>query len=93
MSPNDFAKRYAIRQPDGDLFKSPLTGGIVTWDEPAGAQHVLDQLRQAVAQTGMVYTGTIVWQLCTPFIDDTADSSKLVDELTAWLQRETGGNR
>lgn len=88
---NDFAMQYAILLPDGNLWLSPLSGGVVTWTERAGAENVLQQLRLQAQSIGVAFLGIVVHRYCTPFIDDSTDSAGLVDELTAWLQRETGG--
>jgi hypothetical protein len=36
------------------------------------------------------WSGEIVRQYCTPWLADTDSGERLVDELTAWLVRETG---
>jgi len=93
MTTNEFTLQFAIRLPDGNLWLSPLSGAVVTWSDRPGAEHVLEQLKIQAASIGLGFLGTIVYRYCTPFIDETANGSGLVDELTAWLQRETGGNR
>lgn len=84
--------QYGIRLPDGNMWRSPLSGAEVTWTERGGAEHVLEHLRTHAASMGMVFGGTVVRRYCTPFIDETDDGARLVEELTAWMRRETGGN-
>lgn len=94
MSVNDFATQYAIRLPDGELFKSPHNGAVWTWSEFDGALHVLRQLQEQAHAMGIAaYGGSIVHRYCTPFVGDDDNAAALIDELTAWLAQQTGGTQ
>lgn len=89
-----YATQFAIRLPDGNLYLSPMSGAVVTWSERAGAEYVMEQLRAHATHIGAgTWDAQIVYRYCTPFVCEGDDAGRLVDELTAWLQRETGGGR
>lgn len=92
MSSNEFATQWAIELPDGELFKSAMSGAVITWSERAGAEHVLEQLRVQASFMGITeYGGRIGRRFCTPFIFDTDNGDALMDELSKWLSEQTGG--
>lgn len=90
-NPNEFSTRWGIRTPDGSMFKSPYSGAVVTWNDRERADEILDQLRTQATFMGVTdYKGTVVRQLCTPFVGDDDNVDRLIDELSAWLSQQTG---
>lgn len=90
-SSHDYAMQYAIRLPDGSLWTNPHNGGSVSWSEREGAEAALEQIRAQAAAIQAQFHGEVVYRYCTPFLSDGDDASGLIDELTAWLEKQTGG--
>jgi hypothetical protein len=86
-----FTLHYAIRLPNGELFTA-YNGEVARWSEQRYAENVLRQLAEQATAMGITeYLGQIVRSYATPFIGPNDGGEQLVDELQAWLRRETGG--
>jgi hypothetical protein len=86
-----FQTRYAIRLPDGNLAMAPHDAPWM-WDNRDTAQRAIGYFRQSAKKIGVNdWEGEIVRQLCTPWIGDDDNAVHLMQELTDWLARETGG--
>ena len=85
-----YKTRWAIRLPDGRLAVSTF-GQEWLWDNRDDAERAIGYFRHNAERMGMPnWSGEIVRQYCTPWLADTDSGERLVDELTAWLVRETG---
>jgi len=86
-----FETRWGIRLPDGTM-ATTWQGQIWSWDSRENAERAMEYFKAYSAKLGVAdWNGEIVRQLCTPWISDSDDAGQLVEELSAWLARETGG--
>lgn len=89
--PTGYLERFAIRLPCGELAQSPY-GQAWMWDERAKAERAIAYFRAGAQRIGVTdWNGEIVRQLCTPWLGDNDRADHLIEELTRWLERETGG--
>lgn len=89
-----FQTRYAIRMPDGRLAMNSITGSPWIWVERADAEKAMGYFRAYAERLGVEdWHGQIVQQLCTPWVTecDYITAQQFVDELTLWLEQQTGG--
>jgi len=95
-----FTYQWAIRLPDGQLWRQPYMmpwGELATPDEPtvfarrAEAERALERIRQQAAVIGIDWHGWLEFRLCTPF-SRTDPAETLVAELEEWMRRH-GGDR
>lgn len=86
----EYATRWAIRLPDGRLAMSSV-GQAWMWNDRATAEQAIGYFQHNAERMGITdWRGEIVRQYCTPWLADSDTAERLVDELTAWLARETG---
>lgn len=90
---NGFVTVYTIRLPDGQFLRNPFSGSnLVTFSDFLHADSVLDGLKAQAAAMGITdYRGEIVRAYRTPFIGVNDNASHMIDQLSAWLAKQTGG--
>lgn len=89
-----FTVRYGIRLPGGKM-ATTIHGQVWMWDTVEEAERAVGYFRTyAERQLGINdWTGEIVRQLCTPWISPDDNADLMVKELSAWLERQTGGSQ
>ena len=89
--PDWFQERWGIRNPDGSM-ATTWQGQVWIWETKEEAERAVGYFKAAAAKLGVAdWQGVIVRQLCTPWIGESDNSDGLVEELSAWLSRQTGG--
>ncbi|SHT85018.1 Uncharacterised protein [Mycobacteroides abscessus subsp. bolletii] len=88
--PEGFVVLYAIKNPDDTLAKHPFTGRAMVMTDRSMAERNLAQITEAAAQIGMTYTGRIVYQLCSPFIDPGDPIAETIGQIETWLKSQEG---
>ena len=92
MTEHAFHTRWAIRLPNGKLAFSDLTNTAWMWDTRELAERAIGYFKHNADKIGVGdWEGEIVRQLCTPWIGEHDNADHLIQELTDWLARETGG--
>lgn len=95
---DDFTTRYAIRLPNGELYRRPGvcsifgvadqgSARVMVFDTKPAAEQFVAAMRREAASIGIEWHATIVQQLCTPFTagDPTAQfASDVID----WLREQ-----
>lgn len=83
--------RWGIRNPDHTM-ATTWQGQTWIWDNRDDAERALGYFRAAAEKLGVTdWRGTIVRQLCTPWLSEHDNTDQLVDELTRWLEQQIGG--
>lgn len=93
MTTDAFTVRWAIRLPDGKV-AGAVTGGLYMWASREEAERALGYFEIHAEKLGVTgWRGEIVRQLCTPWVGECDDvrAAEFLDELTAWLEEQTGG--
>ena len=89
--PDGYTRRYSIRLPDGTIARSAL-GQPWMWDDADDAERALGYFRVNAERMGVPdWEGSVVQQLCTPWIGLHDNASQLVAELSAWLEQQIAG--
>lgn len=94
MATDAFTVRYAIRLPDGNV-ATAITGAPYMWNTAEEAERALGYFQTHAEKLGVTgWRGEIVRQLCTPWVGECSDirAAEFMDELTAWLEEQTGGD-
>ena len=89
-----FHVRYAVRLPNGKL-AAAVTGVPWMWSNREAAETAMGYFHEHAAKLGVTgWSGEIVRQLCTPWVGDCDDlrAAQFVDQLTDWLEKQTGGS-
>lgn len=85
--------RYGIRLPDGSMATS-MSGQVWSWPDMSDAEKAVGYFRDASARLGHAdWQGEIVRQLSTPWIGVHDNADTLIEELSAWLTEQTGGEQ
>ena len=93
MTTDAFSVRWAIRLPDGNV-ATAITGAPYMWASQEDAERALGYFKLHAEKLGVHnWRGEIVRQLCTPWVSECDDvrAAEFVDELTEWLEEQTGG--
>lgn len=86
--PEGYEIQYAIRQPDGELFKIGDTPAF--WLDQSQVEQYLEFLRRRTSGIGIEYLGTINGRLCSPFFDLNAPVQDFVEEIERWRKSQGG---
>ena len=85
-----FQVRWAIRLPNGLLAKGPY--GPWMWETEDAATQAIESIQRSADSIGVgEWRGEIVRQMCTPWIGKKDNAADLIGELSAWLERQIGG--
>lgn len=88
--PPGYTVHYGIELPDGTMAMSPY-GAPWLWDDIEAAERALGYFRYTSGRLGIAdWTGRIKRRLCSPWIGELDSADGLIEELSAWLERETG---
>lgn len=90
--PAGFTLQYAIKLPDGELFKFQIHAEHpALFGDRNLAEQTLNELRDGMRRMGIhEWAGRIVFQVVSPFIDLDDPAATVVDEISAWLQAQQG---
>lgn len=86
--PEGYEIQYAIRQPDGELYK--LGDSPAFWLDQSNAEQYLEFLRQRTSGIGIEYLAAINARLCSPFFDLNTPVRNFVDEIETWRKSQGG---
>ena len=94
MSDHDwFITRWGIRLPDGTM-ATTMQGQVWAWQNREDAERAAEYFKVYAAKIGISdWQGEIVRQLCTPWISEADNAEAMLEELSSWLARETGGSQ
>ena len=86
-----FITRYGIRLPDGNMAMT-MQGQPWMWENLEDAERAIGYFRTNAEKLGVgEWHGEIVRQLATPWIGQADNADLMVQELSAWLERQVGG--
>lgn len=89
--PDWLITRWGIRNPDYTM-ATTWQGQVWMWDSRDDAERAMGYFRAAAEKLGVTgWEGTIVRQLCTPWLGENETPGRMVDELTRWLEQQIGG--
>jgi len=87
-----FSVRWAIRLPNGNIWKGQY--GPWMWETEDAATQAIESIQRSADEIGVgEWRGGIVRQMCTPWIGKKDNADDLIGELSAWLERQIGGEK